>query len=228
MKHNKLLVSFLSFVALVVFLSSANSANAQEREAFSKEAVEAAKKASQTPANIPNVAMASTLLGCKGPITQVLDVGDENLRFTSAVYGSNPGGGEGGQFDKTPLLSTRVSLAQGTCLDAHLSAIVGSRQAYGVSNLTLFQVTLTRVTPPVAGPRHIVGHYETPYGRPSPAVALEAERDVDMYASNFFQRVGNGPHEVPPGVYRVDVWWAGGPNPGGAIGAAFVLKLYFR
>ena len=46
-----------------------------------------------------------------------------------------------------------------------------------------------------------------------------------MYASNFYQSVGAG--GVPPGTYRVDVWWAGGPaTSGGAIGAAFVLKLY--
>ena len=227
MKHNKFLVSFLSFVALIVLLSLGNTVNAQqERETFSKEAVEAAKRAEKAGPNKADAA-APALLGCKGPITQVLDLGFEGLKFTSAVYGTTPGGGEGGQFDKTPVLTTRVSLAKGTCLDAHLSAIVGSRQAYGVSNLTLFQVTLTPISPP-GGPRHMVGHYETPYGRPSPAVALEAERDVDMYASNFFQRVGTGPHEVPPGVYRVDVWWAGAPNPGGAIGAAFVLKLYFR
>ena len=68
----------------------------------------------------------------------------------------------------------------------------------------------------------------TPYGSSSPAVGLEAERDVDMYSSNFFQRVGTGPHEVPPGTYQVDVWWAGAPNPVGAIGAGFVLKLYLR
>ena len=63
----------------------------------------------------------------------------------------------------------------------------------------------------------------------SPAVALEAERDVDEFAANFFQRIGNDKAngDVPPGVYRVDVWWAGGPvGGGGAIGAAFVLKLY--
>jgi hypothetical protein len=97
-----------------------------------------------------------------------------------------------------------------------------------VSNLTLFQVTLSRM--PNGPPRHVVGHYETPYGIPSPAVALEAERDVDMFAANFFQRVGSGPHEGPPGTYRVDVWWAGAPPgaPGGAIGAAFVLKLYMK
>jgi hypothetical protein len=227
MKHDKLLVSSLSFVALIVFLSLANAVNAQERETFSKEAVETAKRAAAQP-NGPAGMAPVTVLGCKGPITQVLDVGDESLRFTSAQFGTTPGGGEGGQFDKTPVLSTKVNLTQGMCLDAHVSAIVGSRQAYGVSNLTLFQVTLTRLAPPVAGPRHMVGHYETPYGRPSPAVALEAERDVDMYASNFFQKVGTGPHEVPPGPYRVDVWWAGAPNPGGAIGAAFILKLYFR
>jgi hypothetical protein len=73
------------------------------------------------------------------------------------------------------------------------------------------------------------GHFETPYGIYGPAVALEAERDVDMYASNFFQRVGTGPGEVPPGVYKVDVWWSGGPvGGGGAIGADFILKLYLK
>ena len=225
MKHYKHLVSFLSFVTLVVWLSMANGVCAQERAAFPKEAVEAAKRAEQTGAKGQMADLAPALSGCKGPITQVLDVAFEGLKFTSAVYGTNPGGGEGGQFDKTPVLSTSVSLEKEGCLDAHVSAIVGSRQAYGVSNLTLFQVTLT---PKTGGPRAIVGHYRTPYGRPSPAVALEAERDVDMYASNFFQRVGFGRQDVPPGVYRVDVWWAGGPNPGGAIGAGFVLKLYLR
>jgi hypothetical protein len=66
----------------------------------------------------------------------------------------------------------------------------------------------------------------------SPAVAIEAERDVDMLSANFFQKVGGGPHEVPPGTYQVDVWWAGAPPgsavPTGAIGMAFVLKLYLR
>jgi len=72
-----------------------------------------------------------------------------------------------------------------------------------------------------------VGHYETPYGVYAPAVAIEAERDVDTFSSNFFARIGTLPGDVPPGPYRVDVWWAGGPiGGGGAIGAAFVLKLY--
>jgi len=223
MKHNKKFAWLLSAVALLVLLNT-ETANAQERETFPKEQVEAAKRgAPQT-----EKAAAPTTLGCRGPITQVVDAGDENLRFTSAVYGTNPGGGEGHQFDKTPVLSTTVTLAKGTCLDAHVSAIVGSKQSYGVSRMTFFQVTLTRIGPVAFPPHHMVGHFHTPFGMNSPAVALEAERDVDMYASNFFQRVGQGPHEIAPGTYRVDVWWAGGPDPGGAIGAAFVLKLYLR
>ncbi len=227
MKHHKLAIVLVC--AAILALGTATVAAAQERPAFPKEAVEAAKRAAaQKPATGQAGAAAATVLGCRGPVSLVLDTGFEGLKFTSAVYGTSPGGGEGGQFDKTPVLTTKINLVEGTCLDAHVSAIVGSRQAYGVSNLTLFQVTLTKTSAPVAGPRHMVGHYETPYGNPSPAVALEAERDVDMYSSNFFQRVGRGPHEVPPGTYQVDVWWAGGPNPGGAIGAGFVLKLYLR
>ena len=221
MKQNRHVIWFMSLVALFVLLNTATRVNAQDRPTFTKEQQEQAKKGS-------TAAAAPAALGCRGPITQVIDVGDENLKFTSAVYGSTPGGGEGGQFDKTPLLTTRVTLVNGACLDAHVSAIVGSKQAYGVSRMALFQVTLTRVTPIAAPPQHMVGHYEHPFGSNSPAVALEAERDVDMYASNFFQRVGNGTHEVAPGTYRVDVWWAGGPDPGGAIGAAFILKLYLR
>ncbi len=228
MKHQKLVTVLVC--AAILALGTATFARAQERSAFPKEAVDAAKRAAGQPATgqAAAAAAAATPLGCKGPVSAVLDTGFEGLKFTSAVYGTNPGGGEGGQFDKTPVLTTRVTLADGMCLDAHVSAIVGSAQAYGVSNLALFQVTLTRVAPAAAPPRHMVGHFETPYGRPSPAVALEAERDVDMYSSNFFQRVGSGPHEVPAGTYKVDVWWAGGPNPGGAIGAGFVLKLYLR
>ena len=226
MKHHKLVTAIGCAAVLSVGLATA--AGAQERSAFPKEAVEAAKRAAAQPAGKAPAAAAPVQLGCRGPVSLVLDTGFEGLKFTSAVFGTNPGGGEGGQFDKKPVLTTRVTLAAGTCLDAHVSAIVGSAQAYGVSNLTVFQVTLTRVAPAPAPPRHMVGHYETPYGRPSPAVGLEAERDVDMYASNFFQRVGGGPHEVPPGTYQVDVWWAGAPNPGGAIGAGFVLKLYLR
>lgn len=223
MKYNRKFAWFLSFVVLTVFLSL-QTVKAQDREAFTKAQVEAAKRgAPQTAA-----AAAATTLGCRGPITQVRDVGDENLRFTSAVYGTSPGGGEGRQFDRTPVLTTTVTLTQGTCLDAHVSAIVGSKQSYGVSRMTFFQVTLTRVGPLAFPPRHMIGHFHAPFGINSPAVALEAERDVDMYASNFFQKVGKGPHEIAPGTYQVDLWWAGGPDPGGAIGAAFVMKLYQR
>jgi hypothetical protein len=100
------------------------------------------------------------------------------------------------------------------------------RQTYdpGIAALTLFQVTLT---PTIGGPpQHTFGHYEPPYGVYAPAVAVEAERDVDTFGANFFQRVGTAAGEVPPGTYRVDVWWAGGPiGGGGAIGAGFVLEL---
>ena len=207
-------------VALIALLGLANAANAQERGFFSTEP----KKDSEAKSG-------AAVYGCSGPVAKVLDVGYEGLQTTSAVFGTNPGGGEGGQFDKTPLLTTKVQLADGACLDAHLSALVGSKQTYGgftgVSNLTLFQVTLTGAG---GSPRHMFGHYEIPYGQASPAVALEAERDVDMFAANFFQRAGKAPHDVPPGVYRVDVWWAGAPPgaAGGAIAADFVLKLYLR
>lgn len=227
MTKNRRIIGFLTLVAMIVLSSNANPVNAQEPQDqphFSKEDQERARRSAQQAA-------APAPLGCRGAVSQVIDLGHEGLRFTSAVFGTSPGGGEGAQFDKTPVLTTRVTLAKGVCLDAHLSAIVGSKQTYSfVSRMTLFQVTLTRLDRPVGTPRHMLGHYETPFGQPAPAVALEAERDVDMYASNFFQRVGTGRHDVPPGNYRVDVWWAGGPAapPGGAIAAGFVLKLYLR
>jgi hypothetical protein len=209
--------SLAAAVALIAMLGMANGANAQDRGFFSAEPKETEAKV-----------VAPTAYGCTGPITKVIDIGHEGLKKTSAVFGTHPGGGEGGQFDKVPVLTTKVQLAKGACLDAHLSALVGSKQTYGagLSNLTLFQVTLT---PAVGPPRHMFGHYPTPYGVASPAVALEAERDVDMFAANFFQGVGAEPN-VPPGAYTVDVWWAGAPPaaPGGALAAAFVLKLYLR
>lgn len=163
--------------------------------------------------------------GCRGAVGLVTDVGFEGVKTTAHNFINATGGGESMRFDKTPVLSTKVELREG-CLNAHFSAIVGSAQTYfGVSPITLFQVTLT----PTAGgpPQHMYGHYETPYGIYGPAVAIEAETDVDTFGSNFFQRIGTGPGDVPPGIYYVDVWWAGGPaGAGGAIGAAFVLKLY--
>ena len=173
-------------------------------------------------------ASAHTALTCQGKIRRTTDVADEVVHATPAIFGTGPGGGEGGQFDPTPVLSINdVSLQEGECLNAHLSVIIGSAQTYGVAPLTLFQVTLT---PQGGVPQHMVGHYETPYGIPSPAIAIEAEQDVDMLAANFFQKVGLDAHEVPPGIYTVNVWWAGAPPavPGGGIGAAFVLKLYMQ
>jgi hypothetical protein len=165
---------------------------------------------------------------CNGAVSLVTDVGAEGLRTTAWNFSAVGGGGESGRFDKTPVLEARVELKEG-CLNAHFSAIVGSAGFYGTSPLTLFQVTLSQSLPGggFGPPQHMYGHYETPYGIYGPAVAIEAEGDVDTFGSNFFQRIGTGPDEVPPGVYLVDVWWAGGPTgAGGAIGAAFVLKLY--
>lgn len=163
---------------------------------------------------------------CGGTLRLVNDIGFEGVKVTGWNWANATGGGEGKRYDPVPVLTTNVTLTTGTCLNAHLSALVGSKVTYGVSALTLFQVTLT---PLVAGgvPQHMYGHYETPYGIFAPAVAIEAERDVDEFAANFFQRVGTAPGDVAPGNYRVDVWWAGGPiGGGGALGAAFVLKLY--
>lgn len=162
--------------------------------------------------------------GCRGLVSLVQDVGFEGIQTTAHNFINPTGGGESLRFDKTPVLSTKVELRDG-CLNAHFSALVGSAQMYGVSPVTLFQVTLT----PSAGgpPQHMYGHYETPYGIYGPAVAIEAEGDVDPIGVNFFQRIGTQRGDVPPGIYYVDVWWAGGPTgAGGAIGAAFVLKLY--
>ena len=216
MKPTKKMVWFIGLTALIAWVGAANGAQAAEPGFFVE------RPDGEKPT------LAHTVLKCEGTVRRVIDVADEAVHGTPAIFGTGPGGGEGGQFDPTPVLSASVSLEDGECLNAHFSAIVGSAQTYGVAPLTLFQVTRT----PVAGgpPQHMVGHYPTPYGIPSPAVALEAERDVDMVAANFFQRVGQDSHEVPPGVYTVDVWWAGAPPgvPGGGIGAAFVLKLYLR
>jgi hypothetical protein len=165
---------------------------------------------------------------CRGAVSLVQDIGVEGLRTTAWNFGTVGGGGESTRFDKTPVLETKVELKEG-CLNAHFSAIVGSAGFYGTSPITFFQVTLSQALPTggFGPPLHMYGHYETPYGIYGPAVMIEAESDVDTFGSNFFQRIGYGRGDVPPGVYLVDVWWAGGlSGPGGAIGAAFVLKLY--
>ncbi len=172
-----------------------------------------------------------TDLRCRGPINFVTDTANEGVKTTAYNWSVVGGGGDGARFDKTPVLTTVVTLDADTCLNAHFSAIVGSRQTYGpaISRIAMFQVTLTPLTATGGGvPQHMIGHYDTPYGLYGPAVAIEAERDVDTLSANFFQPVGfQGPADVPPGSYRVDVWWSGGPiGGGGAIGGAFVLKLY--
>lgn len=162
---------------------------------------------------------------CRGMVNLVTDVGFEGLKTTAHNFSDPTGGGESGRFDKTPVLTTKVVLREG-CLNAHFSAVTGSAEYYGVSPITFFQVTLTP-TDGSAGPRHMYGHYETPYGIYGPAVFIEAEEDVDTIGANFFQRIGDQKGDVKPGIYYVDVWWSGGPaGAGGAIGAAFVLKLY--
>ena len=168
---------------------------------------------------------------CNGGVRLVGDVGFEGRRSTPWNFGVVGGGGESGRFDPVPVLTTKVSLSQG-CLNAHLSAVVGGQPTYGaaLAPTTLFQVTLSYIDPVtgvVGPPQHLYGHWETPYGLYGPAVAIGAERDVDTLGANFFGRVGQSSGEFLPGNYVVDVWWAGGlPGGGGALGAAFVLKLY--
>lgn len=217
----------VALAAIIAASAAATHAAAQERGFLARDSARTDAPApmarmGQAAGHNPNLAY-----NCRGPIARVEDVAFEGVKTTSFNFGTTGGGGESGRFDRTPVLSTRVVLAPGTCLNAHFSALVGSRQMYGVSAITMFQVTLT----PLAGgaPRHMVGHYEHPYGMFGPAVAIEAERDVDEIAAVFFQRAGSLPGDVAPGAYRVDVWWSGGPaTPGGAIAADFVLKLYFR
>ncbi len=182
------------------------------------------------PANATEVTRAphpAAQAKCRGAVNVVQDVGDESVRFTAWNFGTLGGGGDGGRFDPVPLLSTTVSLQNSACINAHLSAILGSAQTYGgLSALAVFQVSLT----PLGGlvPQHMFGHFETPYGLYGPAIGIEAETDVDTFGANFFQSVGFAPGDVPPGIYTVDVWWAGGPaTPGGALTATAVLKLYY-
>ena len=219
MNRKVLAVVFSHLVALTIVLAAATTLTAQEQRGFlSLERTNPAAAA----AGLHNPFVPAE---CRGPVSLVTDVGFEGVKTTAFNWSSPTGGGESGRFDKRPVLTTKVRLEEGTCLNAHFSAIVGSRQTYGgAASITMFQVTLTGAN---GAPQHMYGHYETPYGLYGPAVAIEAERDVDTFGSNFFQRVGFEKGEVPPGDYEVNVWWSGGPvGGGGAIGAAFVLKLY--
>jgi hypothetical protein len=169
---------------------------------------------------------------CLSQDIQAVDTADENLRTTNAVFGSSPGagGGIGGNFDPHPLISAPITITTGQCINAHLSALIGS-SLYGHSPFTLFEVTIRRLLPTPGPLVPMIGHYLTPYGLSSPAVEFKADGDVDTFAANFFIGGGQGHREVLGGTYMVEVWWAGGPPghsgpPGGAIGAAVVLKLY--
>jgi hypothetical protein len=212
---------FVKVVVLAVVVSAAGLVSAQEQRGFFAAPEKDGLRLGAEDAHSPRIPYE-----CQGPVSLVTDVAYEGVKSTGFNWINTTGGGESGRYDKTPVLSTSVKLEEGTCLNAHFSALVGSRQSYaGASSITMFQVTLT---PDTGGaPQHMVGHYDTPYGLYGPAVAIEAERDVDPIGSNFFQRVGFKDGDVRPGSYRVDVWWSGGPvGGGGAIGAAFVLKLY--
>jgi hypothetical protein len=227
MNHKTRAFRFIHLLALIVSLAAANLAIAQERGFFTppekdQEPTVGKLSAATEAAHNPHL-----VYDCRGPVTMVVDTAVEGFRSTTYNWSVVGGGGDGGRYDKTPLLSTKVFLSERTCLNAHFSAIVGSRQTYGpgIASLAMFQVTLT----PAAGgaPQHMVGHYDTPYGLYGPAIGFEAERDVDTLGANFFQRIGFEPGDVPPGAYTVDVWWAGGPvGGGGALAGATTLKLY--
>jgi len=233
MKHHRGVVWSISLIAFLILPGTTCVVSAQGAAGDSqfsggvlgrsKAEITAAKQMSASPHN-PTIPYS-----CSGRVLQKTDVAFEGVKITTANW-ANPanGGGETGRFDKVPILSTRVRL-RGGCLNAHVSAIVGSKKTYGlffnVSSITFFQVTLTAAG--TVNHQHMIGHYDMPYNQYGPAVMLEAENDVDMYASNFFQPVGIAKGSVPPGDYTVDWWWAGGPiGGGGAIGAAFVLSLY--
>jgi hypothetical protein len=232
MRHHGL--GWMAVAALLALPATATRAAAQDRPPAMQERGFLSLDSARVPAPAAPGARQqvqghnpNTTYDCRGPVSRVQDVAFEGVKTTSYNWSNTGGGGESGRFDRTPVLSTRVTLEPGTCLNAHLSALVGGRQTYGVASITMFQVTLTRL--PGGPPQHMVGHFERPYGTFGPAVAIEAERDVDHFAANFFQRVGTGPGTVPAGSYQVDVWWSGGPvGGGGAIAADFVLKLYSR
>src|SRR5262249_14287672 len=158
MKFHRRVICLAGLAGLACVLAAVDNASAQERSFFV-----VPKGDAPTPAPAPSpggqVPPAPVASECVGPITKVMDIGYDGVKTTAAVYGTNPGGGEGGQFDKTPVLSTKVELGENTCLNAHLSAIVGSKQPYAPSPLRLFRFTWRRPPNP---PKPFFGHYQTP------------------------------------------------------------------
>jgi hypothetical protein len=120
----------------------------------------------------PTASALAPAIPCRGNVRQVSDLADEGVRTPARNFAAVGGGGVGARFDPVPLLSTKVNLIAG-CLNAHLSAMVG-HQFYGVSNMTLFQVTLTA---PSGAMLPMIGHYRTPYGAAAPA-ALCCSRHI--------------------------------------------------
>ena len=72
MQSNNSIKWFAGLVALTALLGMANGANAQERRFFTDEANKEAPKLPPASA-------------CNGPISQVIDVGDEGVKTTTAV-----------------------------------------------------------------------------------------------------------------------------------------------
>jgi hypothetical protein len=72
MQSNNSIKWFAGLVALTALLGMANGANAQERRFFTDEANKEAPKLPPASA-------------CNGPISQVIDVGDEGVKTTTAI-----------------------------------------------------------------------------------------------------------------------------------------------
>src|SRR5437016_1562796 len=103
-----------SFLVLVLF-SISLGAGAQEGGFFVRP-----KAGAKAPIAAKGLFNHQGVQSCSGPIAMVQDVGDETWKMTAANFNSPAGGGEGGRFDKTPVLSTKVKLGPG-CIDAHFS-----------------------------------------------------------------------------------------------------------
>lgn len=208
MNHRQSLTALCAPLLAAFLLPSAASAQTRETLLDLRDAA-----AVGSPEAVP--------MPCRGKVKLVEDLTFEGVKTTTWTYPAGPTG-----YDPVPVLKQQVNLQPG-CFNVHLSAMVGGAQTYGRNKITLFQV---RVTPAGGGPIVLDGHYPTCYGV-FPCVALSAEHDVDMLGSNFYKNVNSTPGQIPPGPATVEVLWTGGPaflngpNPG-AIGAAFVMKMY--
>src|SRR3954452_20674999 len=119
MKYDFRTIPLAGLTASLLLLGTA-LVNAQEPERRFLEEPRPGAAPAPAPAPAPQ---GPAVLNCTGPITTEIDVAYENVKTTSAVFGNGPGGGQGGHFDKSPVLSTKVVLGKETCLNAHLSVI---------------------------------------------------------------------------------------------------------